>query len=171
MPAHRTGGPGDGGVELVVPEALDLGLDEVPGQAGHPVGQFAVGGQRNPANAAMVVAHEADVPQQTPDVLPPGELAGVDDDARQRVVRFQPRVGGRGESVEVLGRNGSVTSTTRTPDSGRRRCETPGLSGSELSQAMASSRWSMPKTRRGKGNRNAMNWLHSRSQRMSVTTA
>ena len=37
-------------------------------------------------------------------------------------------------------RSGAVTSTTRTPESGTMRCSMAGPSGSEDSQAMASSR-------------------------------
>jgi hypothetical protein len=82
-------------VEFVA-EVPDLGLNEVLGQAWHQVRQPGVGGQRDPAHLPMVVTHEADVAQQAADVRPFGKRAGVEDDARQPVMRRQPGVGCRG---------------------------------------------------------------------------
>jgi hypothetical protein len=89
-------GPDDCLVELVVVEAFDLGPGEVLGQAGSELSYRAVGGQRHPADRAVVVAHEAEVAEHARYVLPPGEVAGVHDDAWQLVVGLQPRVRGRG---------------------------------------------------------------------------
>ena len=83
----------------------------------------------------------------------------MDDDARQLAVRLQPGIRRRGQGVEVLGPQRFADFDDEHPDSGSRRWDTPGPSGSELSQAMASSRSSLPKMRSGKGSRNPMRWI------------
>ena len=56
----------------------------------------------NPLDLAVVVADELNVAHEAPQILPAGEGTRVNDDALQPAVRFNPRVCGERQSIEVL---------------------------------------------------------------------
>ncbi len=103
----------------------------------------------------MMVTDETHMPEQASDVLPSRKGTSVYHDTGQFVMGFEPAVGCLRQRVEVLFTQGLFTLHHENLGLGQELVETPGPSGSEMSQRRASARSWPPKTRTRTGHQEA----------------
>ena len=83
-------------------EVAGLGGDEVPGDLGCDGEHGAVGDHGDAADALVVVADEAEVREHAGEVVPAGEGLGLDHQALEWSVLFEPGVEVAGEAFEII---------------------------------------------------------------------
>ena len=88
---------------------------------GARLASLAVRRKCNPLYLPMMIAHESQVSKQAPEILPTGKFAGMDHQALQAAMRLYPCVCRSASASKSCARNACLTSTTITPESGRRR--------------------------------------------------
>ena len=136
------------------PKLFTSALNEMLGDLRCQAGQLAVRRKRNPLYLPMMIANESHVAKEAPQILPTGKFAGMDHQSLQVTMRFDPRVCGERQRVEILRAQGLLDLDHDHAGFGKKAVRNRGAFGKRPQPADGPVKFLIAEYRTGHGMRN-----------------